>query len=211
MKEDLYKKYLKNIENNKTAIKKKYVETGYFSYYTKHDIEHIKDSKRIFIDGYNSYFDEYIDTVFEMVSKKIQFKNNSIYLGRIGDRIADRMISIKNGVDIYGYNLTIGSQEIKHIINEHSNYSEIDRGQKPINKEDIKLIPKLLLNIELIVYKGINKENRKVYSFISKNTNGTYNLLEFISIKRHQLGLQSLFINQNNLQKKAHAQTEKCK
>ena len=205
MKEDLYKKYLRNIKNGKTAIRKEYVDRGYFSYCSKRDIYNLSNSKTIIIDGFNANFYEFIDSTVNCIYKKINVNNKTIYLGKIGNELSNRFYESSDFKEnLFGYNISISVDQINHVIKKHSNINENKRGQKIITKDDLKLLPKLLINSEIVLKLGKSKDNRNIYKFISKDSNGTYNLIEFISYKNKRLGFQSLYIQQ----KKAHAPTE---
>lgn len=195
MKEDLYKKYLRNIKNGKTAIRKEYVDRGYFSYYDKREINNHNNSKKIMIDGVNICYDEYLEEAFKQINNKSKINNINLYLGKIGKRLSQKYIEM-NGLkeNIFDYHISIGIDGINHTINKHGDKSEINRGQKPITINDIRMIPNLLLNSEIIVYMGKSKDNRKIYKFISKNNDGSYNMIDFINNNRKQLGFQSLYI-----------------
>ena len=194
MKEDLYKVYLDNIEKGKTAIKKEYVKKGYFSYYTEKEISNYSNSKRIYIDGVNACFDDFINkTIYELDN---DVKNDRVLLlGKISKRYSENILNINiNRLNLLNYNISIGTDEIRHALKKHSLENEKERGQIPIDINDIKLIPELLINTELVFYRGINSEKREVYNFVSRNNKGKYVLLEFISRRRNLLGFQSLYI-----------------
>lgn len=195
MKEDLYEKYLRNIKNGKTAIRKEYVDRGYFCYYDKREINNHSNSKKIMIDGVNICYDEYLEEAFKQINDKNKTGNTNLYLGKIGKRLSQKYIEM-NGLkeNIFDYHISIGIDGINHAINKHGDRSEIKRGQKPITINDIRMIPNLLLNSDIIVYMGKSKDNRKIYKFISKNNDGSYNMIDFINNNRKQLGFQSLYI-----------------
>lgn len=205
MKEKQYKKYLRNIKNGKTAIRKEYVDGGYFSYYSKKELYNLYNSKTIIIDGFNANFYKFIDDTVNCIEKKKNVENKTIYLGKIGKELSNRFYERADFKEnLFGYNISISIDQINHVIKKHSNINENKRGQKIITRDDLKLLPKLLINSEIIIKLGKSKDNRNIYKFISKDSNGTYNLIEFISYKNKRLGFQSLFIQQ----KKAHAPTE---
>lgn len=203
MKESLYKKYLRNIKNGKTAIRKEYVEKGYFSYYSKREINNHLNSKRIIIDGVNGYFDEFVNDTLNKIENEDKMTYLEIYLGKIGKNLSEKVQKAnRNEKDIEGYNITISINEIIHTLNEHGTSMEKLRGQKILKGGEIKLLPYLLINIDKVKYLGKNKNKQNVYNLISINNDGTYNLLQFINNNRHNFGFQSLFINQTKQQKR---------
>ena len=203
MKEDLYKKYLRNIKNGKTAIRKEYVDRGYFSYYSKREINNHLNSKRIIIDGVNGYFDEFVNDTLNRIVNDDDMTYLEIYLGKVGKNLSEKVQKAnRDEKDIDGYNITISINEIIHTLNEHGTSMEKLRGQKILKGGEIKLLPYLLINIDKVKYLGKNKNKQNVYNLISINNDGTYNLLQFINNNRHNFGFQSLFINQTNQQKK---------
>ena len=193
--EDLYKKYLRNIKNGKIAIKKEYVDKGYFNYYDKREITNHSNSKRILIDGVNICYDDFLEIAFNQINGNCRTIDKTLYLGKIGKKLSQKfkMISGLNE-NLFDYHLSIGLDGINHTLNKHGKKSEIKRGQKPITINDIRTIPIILLNSEVIIYMGKSKDNRKKYKFISKNNDGSYNLIDFVNDNRKQLGFQSLYI-----------------
>ena len=194
--EDLYKKYLRNIKNGKIAIKKEYVDKGYFSYYSKKDLEHLRESKRIIIDGFNGSFNDYINKTINEIKFDKKISNKTIYLGKPGKLLSKKIMDINSEIgSITNYNISIAKYEILHMLNRHGNMNEFKRGQRMIGGDELLLLPDLIINTDQIVYLGTNKANQKIFNFISHNDDGTYNLIEFIGSGKKILGFQSLYIN----------------
>lgn len=195
MKNNLYKKYLKNIKNNKTAIKRKYVDEGFFNYYNKKDIEILSKSNKIIIDGLNGSYEKYVTEIYNRLKNHKALGNKKIYLGKIGPKISNKIQKINiNEKCIIDYNVSIADYDIQHVFNHHSSKSERKRGQKPIISKDLIMLPQLLVNTNTIIFLGKNKRKLNLYNFVSYNKDGTYNLIEFIKNGKKQFELQTIYI-----------------
>lgn len=196
MKEDLYKKYLKNIVNGKTAIKKEYVDRGFFSYYSKREINNHLNSKRILIDGVNGNLNSFIKTIICDFDREGVVPNKVLYLGKVGKQLFNRVREANpDEKNIIGYNISISGYEIIHTLNNHGKEIEKYRGQNIVTENDLCSIVDLLNKSYKVLLMGKNALNLNVYNFVSTNYDGTYNTIEFVGNGKHLLGFQSLYIN----------------
>ena len=196
MEEDLYKKYLKNIANGKTAIKKEYVDSGYFSYYSKREINNHLNSKKIIIDGLNCFYEDFLYDVFNRLKEQKPLDYKTIFLGKVGPKL-NKLIKKSNyyEVDTENYNLAISDFDIQHIYNKHYLKKERQRGQKILQRKDVEMIPNVIANTKEVTFIGKNKRGLSLYKFVSYNEDGTFNLIEFIGNSKKQLGLKTIYTN----------------
>lgn len=129
-----------------------------------------------------------IDFVRNSVGK---CSNSKIYFGKISDLIADK---IENEIDINikNYNLSLKSDSVKHILNNHSNKKELLRGQIPIVEKDFQLIPNIVSNYDKVYKAGLTKQGKCVITF-EKVIGDKYYLVNNVSDKKHTLEVHTMY------------------
>lgn len=197
-------KSLSNANDDRFAIKEKNIANGTFSRFSEQEVLNKTNSTKIFVDGYNYSFKDFIKDIFNGKLKDTTY-SKEIYVGKVGPKLSS-LINKAYGseLNIEGYNVTFSNTWVNHAIKEHSkaNPTEELRGQRPITEEDFEKIPDILANPTYVVYLGLNKDGNKTFNFISLESDGTYVVTQFISDKRHKLSFASMRIGETFEQKK---------
>lgn len=102
-----------------------------FREYTNKEIENWKNAKRIILYENDSQFGDFIHK-----SRVDNTFNKKIYFGAISEEHA-KEIKQKTGIDVYGFNCSLASNEIRKIFKDHGNEEKEQlKGQRAINEED---------------------------------------------------------------------------
>lgn len=120
--------------------------------------------------------------------------NNKLYFGKIDNLISNRIINNTNK-NVNGYNISLKSDSIRHILKKHGNTLEFLRGQIPINDNDFTLIEEIITTFDSIKLSKTKNKNVYALTFIKKITS-TYNLVTYISNKNKNLEIQTLYKTQ---------------
>ncbi len=117
---------------------------------------------------------------------------NAVYLGRVSREFSDKVFK-DTGIDIYGKNVSISKDEIKHIIKRHGNKLEKLRGQVPVGLSDLMKIPEILFE-----YDSVRSGDTDSLSLIfTKKIDNEYHLVETATSagKRNRLSTKTMWIN----------------
>ena len=128
-------------------------------------------------------------------SKKI--KNNAkLYFGKINKTVSYK-IKIKFGINIKNYNISLKSDNVKHIIKKHGSENELLRGQLPIIDSDFELIPEIVSNYDNVFLGTPTPSNKPSITFIKK-IGSYYYLVNYVSDKSHNLEVQTMWKTKKN-------------
>ncbi|MBO4976535.1 MAG: hypothetical protein J6C54_02165 [Lachnospiraceae bacterium] len=167
--------------------------------YTELQIRDWQASERIVL-----YIDELQFTNF--VDGVIANGNNSkkIYFGKIPVSYA-KVIENKTGINVQGFNLTIRASEIIKILKSHgTELGEQLRGQVPVTKEKLLLIPKIVMEADTIILSDRKYENKDVLIF-SKIIDDLEYVVTYVSNKHKDLSVQTMYTRK--IKKEKHVTT----
>lgn len=132
------------------------------------------------------------EDVINFVQESKKTSNNSkLYFGKLGKKIANK-INQAIGINLENYNLSLRSDNIKHILKKHSNKSEILRGQIPITEADFQLIPEIITSYDSIKQTGSTTNGKPSITF-TKQIGDNYYLVNYVSDKSHNLEVQTMW------------------
>ncbi len=152
--------------------------------YSKHEMENFKNGKVKIARNEKD--------VYKFILKSQKFPSNAkLYFGKIGIEAANRIKEIL-GINVIGYNISLKSDSINHIIRKHSGDREYLRGQIPVTKEDFNLIPKIIFAFDNIKISNSTKDDKPVLTFI-KEIGNVYYLVENVSDKSHCLEVLTMW------------------
>lgn len=130
--------------------------------------------------------------IIKFINKsKIEKDNSKLYLGKIGNDLAQRIKKDIN-IDIENYNISLKSDSVRHILNRHSSNNEFLKGQVPIVDEDFKLISKIISNYDKIRVTGLTKQRKPIIT-VEKLINNKYYLVNYISNKNHTFEIKTMY------------------
>ena len=159
--------------------------------YTQSEKENWKYSKRIVLcDGIEN-FRQFVSNA--LTSKEQTHKK--MYFGAITQNLATE---IKNatGVNVEGYNLSLGEDEIRKIKKSHGNEkTETSRGQRPVTEADYLAIPDIVQNADSIKRSDSDYEGKPALEFRKRNGNELTTVVAVVSDKRLDVFVQTAYIN----------------
>ncbi|MBF0592623.1 MAG: hypothetical protein HQL02_11105 [Nitrospirae bacterium] len=102
-------------------------------------------------------------------------------------------VKAATGIDLTGYERTIDSNHIKHILIEHSDPKrEAARGQRVVTKEDIQKIPEIVESPTKI---SLGKTKRGLDAIIyEKKINGYTYYIEEVRTRKHNIATTTMYI-----------------
>ena len=131
------------------------------------------------------------DILFFVDEAKINSNNKKLYFGKIGSKLSNK-INKQIKINLNNYNLSLKNMSVRHILNHHSNSSEVLRGQIPIKKTNFFCIPKIITKYDKVEIVGFTMQNKPIIKFIKKIKN-EYHLICYVSDKRHTLEVKTLY------------------
>lgn len=156
--------------------------------YDKQQIANWANSKRIVL--YNGR-----ESLLEFFANSINDKSfdKKMYFGAIGENLAKRIYEL-TGIDVNGYNLAIGSSEIKKILlNSHGDAAKEElRGQRALTIDDIITAVQLITEPENIWRSKKTRFGSPVILF-SKEKDGRMISVTYTSTKHHDLFIQTIY------------------
>lgn len=168
----------------------------YFEKYSNLDINHFNNSNSILIEGIDVTISNFVNN-----SKKGIYrgpKNRKIlYIGKVSKNLNDYINSKLNNykIDLTGFNLTLDSDRIVHIINKHGDeYRESLLGQRAIKQNDFLMIPYIISETDIVEH-SVEKNGNNGLKFIKFYENKIYNACYFISSKHKKLTLSTFYIH----------------
>lgn len=137
------------------------------------------------------------DVIKFVNSIKNKATNTKIYMGKIGNKIANSIKS-KTGVDVENYNLSFRSDTAKHIIKQHGNAkTEAKRGQVAVTEEDFQKIPQIVSEFDDVYLSGNSQEGKPSLTF-EKEIDNIYYVVNYVSDKHHNLEVQTMYKQKKN-------------
>ena len=159
--------------------------------FSQHQKENWANSKRIVLFEGVQQFRQFIRNA---LSGKNQ-TNKKLYFGTISADLAAE-IKAETGIDVEGYNLSLGENEIRKINKSHGNEStEAARGQRAVTEADYLSIPDVVQSPDRISLSSKTYEEKPVIEFRQYNGNETTVVAAVVSDKRLDLFVQTTFIN----------------
>ncbi len=138
------------------------------------------------------------DKIGQLYDKAVENKNQRRFLERepftrisLGKVSDDNVDAVKKatGIDLTGYERTIDSNDIKHILKEHSDPErEAARGQRVVTREDIKRIPEIVESPTRISLEGLDAI---VYE---KKINGDAYYVEEVRTRKRNIATKTMYI-----------------
>lgn len=157
--------------------------------YTEQQKKNWGNSKRIVIYDNQEQLAQFIS---DSIANKTMDKK--MYFGAIPSDLAAR-IKTDAGVDVEGFNLSLGSNEIRKILKDHGDpATEAMRGQRAITADDFAHIADIVLNPSNIVLSD-QTYNGKPAIIFSGEYNGRMNVVAVVSNKRLDLFVQTVYAN----------------
>lgn len=137
------------------------------------------------------------DVIKFVNSIKNKATNTKIYMGKIGNKIANSIKS-KTGIDVENYNLSFRSDTAKHIIKQHGNAeTEAKRGQVAVTEEDFQKIPQIVSEFDNVYLSGKSQEGKPSLTF-EKEIDNIYYVVNYVSDKHHNLEVQTMYKQKKN-------------
>jgi hypothetical protein len=110
----------------------------------------------------------------------------------VTQNIAKKILEV-SGIEVSGYQHSIDRTAVNHALNNHGGTSaEVNRGQLPINEEDMLLLPEVLTHPDNLYYAGKNKLGLDVIRY-EKEINGNIIAFEEIRNGRKELALATVY------------------
>ena len=157
--------------------------------YTEQQKKNWENSKRIVVYNNQQQFTQFIS---DSIADKTMDKK--MYFGAIPSDLAAR-INSDTGVDVEGYNLSLGSYEVRKILKDHGNAAkEATRGQRAIVADDFGHITDIVLNPTKITLSEQDYMGKPAIIF-SGDHNGKMNVVAVVSDKRLDLFVQTVYTN----------------
>lgn len=157
--------------------------------YTEQQKKNWGNSKRIVIYDNQEQLAQFIS---DSIANKTMDKK--MYFGAIPSDLAAR-IRTDAGVDVEGFNLSLGSNEIRKILKDHGDpVTEAMRGQRAITADDFAHIADVVLSPSNIVLSD-QTYNGKPAIIFSGEYNGRMNVVAVVSDKRLDLFVQTVYVN----------------
>ena len=159
--------------------------------YSQEQIENWKSSKRIVLCDSIDQFKQFVKNALSGEEKT----NKKMYFGAIGDELASD-ISKSTGLDVDGYNLTLGEDEIRKIKKSHGDESkEAPRGQRAVTEADYIAIPDIVQNADSIKRSDSDYNGKPAIEFRKANGNETTTVVAVVSDKRLDVFVQTEYVN----------------
>lgn len=188
------KQFMQNSKNNTQNVKDDGIRTmkptKKYNNYTQKELENL-NSPKIRIANSEKDVLTFIET-----AKKIP-NNLKLYFGKISTNVANK-IQATLGINLNNYNISLKTDAIRHIMNNHSNANrENSRGQIPITENDILNIPDIINNYDSIKKSGRTEQNKDAITFL-KNIDGNTIVVTYVSDKHNNLEIQTMYKFKNN-------------
>ncbi len=124
-------------------------------------------------------------------------KLEKLYLGKTTD-IANEDISNILGYDVDGRDFIITNDSIKHIYDHHGNdKAEINRGNLPLTKEVIDMLPEIVANPDYVRKGDISKAGKQGIEFEKNLPDGSVVYVQFDNSGRGTLEGKTLYIKKS--------------
>lgn len=153
--------------------------------YSEKQLNNWKSSKRIVFATSDSDVRSFVDDSLRDI-----IRGKKLYLGMVPNDVADTILS-KYGVDVHGFNCSLGSYEIIKIMKDHGEEAkESPRGQRAVTLDDYLDIPYTFAHPDSIE-PGVLYMGKP--SFVFKK--GSVRLVGVVSDKRLDVFTQTMYLN----------------
>ncbi|KKI51955.1 PBECR3 domain-containing polyvalent protein [Christensenella hongkongensis] len=164
--------------------------------YTNNEIQQRANSKSILFANREQDIVDFVNDY--IVNRSEEYKR--LYIGKVGEALADRIFE-DTGIDVGNYNVILRSD----FENRHANVdAEQSRGQIAITPELIGRLPEIISAYDSVAVSR-NAKNGKPALVFEKDVDGKKVAVEYISDKRKEMALQTMYGWEN---KKNHPTAE---
>ncbi|WP_302760290.1 hypothetical protein [Christensenella hongkongensis] len=164
--------------------------------YTNNEIQQRANSKSILFANSEQDIVDFVNDY--IVNRSEEYKR--LYIGKVGEALADRIFE-DTGIDVGNYNVILRSD----FENRHANVdAEQSRGQIAITPELIGRLPEIISAYDSVAVSR-NAKNGKPALVFEKDVDGKKVAVEYISDKRKEMALQTMYGWEN---KKNHPTAE---
>lgn len=161
-----------------------------FDKYNQKSIDNWIGSRKIEVCESWSQIEDFIEK-----AEKKENAGKKLYLGTISEELADRIFS-DTGINIKGFNFTIGSDEVRKIENRHgSEKVEKRKKQTAIGSEDITVVPIVISEYDSAtksVYESKGALQKDAILF-KKDIDGVLTAVTIVNSGKKDLRLQTLY------------------
>ena len=117
---------------------------------------------------------------------------NKNYLGKVNIKVSKQINSLL-GINVNQRNHILLDNDIRHMLNNHGNKKrENSKNQIAITKEDIKNIPQIINNPDLIIKGSPNKEGASI-RYIKTLSNAITYIVEIVPQKSKYLKIKTMW------------------
>ena len=132
-----------------------------------------------------------IENEVEKATTDLNSKNKTT-LGKVNSDVANKIHQLL-GINVLNRNHVINDNDIRHILKKHGNPKiEGEKGQLPINKNDILNIPSIINNPDSIV-RGTDNNNTKAVRYIKKYDDNISYVIEVIPENNNNLIIKTMW------------------
>lgn len=183
---------------NGVEVQKNATETGgiwnKLRGYTQRERDNWKSSKRIVLCDSVEHFKQFVT---DALTSKGQ-THKKMYFGAISPDLAAE-IANATGVNVEGYNLSLGEDEVRKINKSHGNENkESLRGQRAVTEADYLSIPDIVQNADSIKRSDSDYEGKPAIEFQKRNGNEITTVVAVVSDKRLDVFVQTAYINKKS-------------
>ena len=192
----LFERALSTRENVQTAAPAYALNEFGLEEYTNNEIQQRANSKSILFANSEQDIVDFVNDY--IVNRSEEYKR--LYIGKVGEALADRIFE-DTGIDVGNYNVILRSD----FENRHANVdAEQSRGQIAITPELIGRLPEIISAYDSVAVSR-NAKNGKPALVFEKDVDGKKVAVEYISDKRKEMALQTMYGWEN---KKNHPTAE---
>lgn len=132
-----------------------------------------------------------IDHILKKSKEEGSF-SDSVTLGKAEDWLVKK--AAERGLDIEGYEHALDVSAAKHIHNKHGDVEkEALRGQIAITDDDIRMIPDIVSNPDMVVWGNKNRQNKDTIVYAKRMDDGSVIFVEEIRTKRKTLSADTMW------------------
>ena len=137
---------------------------------------------------------------FIKTSRNVFSSNSKLYYGKLDKETSYKIKSVFDK-DIFGFNLSLPLNSVKHIFKKHGNtFKEISKGQCPVRNYDFKLLPFIISNFDsLKVSKYLTNFNNQVLIFKKIIEGVCYVIVTFVSFRSRTLEIKTIYKQKKEL------------
>ena len=177
--------------DNLSDVDKSIVDS--FTPYSEQEIKNLSSGNHLIAGKDN--FEEFVINSINNPPKEGEYQR--FYLGKIGQPLSTQ-INNEISKNLNNYDVILWNNDISHILKTHGSAStEIPRGQIPITKGEILLIPQVFNNPDTIKDTGEKDSSGRDVILFVKQLSGKYILATGIKESNHSLIIDSIFVINN--------------